>query len=128
MNTVFLDRTSGNKLPQALKLLGLSIEAHADHFPHNTPDEIWLAEVGARGWFVITNDKNIKINASERHALINNGVGCFVLGAGGRTRFDQARILVRAWDRMQSVMDSRSRPFICRIHADGHLDQLYPPT
>jgi hypothetical protein len=126
VNTVFFDRTSGKRLPQAFRLLGLHAEWHGDHFAQDTPDEEWLAEVGRRGWFVITNDKNIRINESERYALISHGVGCFVLGSGSRNRFEQARILFRAWDRMQSLMKTLPRPFIVRIHANGRLDQLYP--
>jgi hypothetical protein len=127
VNTVFFDRTCGKKLPQSLKLLGLSIEIHDDHFAQSTDDDVWLAEVGDRGWFVVTNDKRIMTNQAERQALISHGVGCFVLWSGERRRFDQARILMRAWDRMQMTMDTLPRPFIVRILGDGRLDQLHPP-
>ncbi len=126
MSTLFFDRTCGKKLPQALRLLGLAVEMHADHFAHDEQDDVWLAAVGARGWIVITNDKNIRVNDAERAALIQHGVGCFVLGSGSRTRWEQARILARAWDRMQEVMATQPQPFIFRIHADGRLEQLHP--
>jgi PIN domain-containing protein len=70
VNTVFFDRTCGKKLPQALKLLGLPVEGHADHFADDVQDDVWLAVVGERGWFVVTNDKNIRRNEAELHALV----------------------------------------------------------
>ncbi len=127
MRTVFFDRTCGKKLPQALKLLGLAVEYHAEHFEDTTHDDVWLAAVGGRGWFVITNDKNIRYRESERQALISHGVGCFALGGGSRTRWQQATILARAWDRIEEAMANTSRPFIYTIHADGHLQLIYPP-
>ena len=56
--------------------------------------------------------------------MISHGVGCFVLGS--RNRFEQARILFRAWDRMQEMMNNTPRPFIVRIDAYGRLDHLFP--
>lgn len=127
MSTVFFDRTCGKKLPQALKLLGLDVEMHAEHFRHDEQDDVWLAHVGARGWAVVTNDKNIRTNEAERAALLAHGVGCFVLGSGSRTRWEQMRILARAWDRIQQIADTQPRPFIYRIHADGRAQRLFPP-
>jgi len=127
LDTVFFDRTCGKKLPQAFKLLGLPVEGHADHFAHDEHDDVWLAAVGTWGWVVITNDKNIRRNQAERQALLAHNVGCFMLGGGSRTRWEQARILMRAWDRMQEVFANMPRPFIFAIHADGHLEQLHPP-
>jgi hypothetical protein len=30
------------------------VEIHDDHFPSDAKDEVWLAEVGIRGWIVLT--------------------------------------------------------------------------
>jgi PIN like domain len=128
VTTVFFDRTSGKKIPQALKLLGLDVEGHADHFAHDIHDDIWLAAVGDRHWVVITNDKRLRFNEAERQALIAHGVGCFTLGGGSRSRWDRVRILARAWDRIRQAIESTPRPFIFTIHVDGHLEQMYPPA
>ena len=91
MTTVFFDRTCGKKLPQALRLLGLAVEGHADHFADDVHEDVWLAAVGERGWFVVTNDKNIRRNEAVLQALISYGVGCFVLGGGSRTKVAPGR-------------------------------------
>lgn len=116
------------KIPQALKLLGLDAEGHADHFSHDVHDDIWLAVVGDRDWIVITNDKRLRFNQAERQALIAHGVGCFTLGGDSLSRWEQVRVLARAWDRIQEVIDNTPRPFIFTIHVDGRLQQMYPPA
>jgi hypothetical protein len=34
-------------VPSALRAAGAHVEAHADHFPEDAPDDVWLTEVGA---------------------------------------------------------------------------------
>lgn len=126
MTTVLFDRTVGKSLPQDCKLLGLDVEAHRDHFNYDTVDEVWLAEVAKRGWVVVTNDKNIRHNEAERRALLENSVGCFMFGKGGRTRFQYMSALVRSWDEIQRIAATETRPFIYVLHADGKLERLHP--
>ena len=124
MTTLFFDRTFGKRLPHALRLLGVAAEAHQDHFAQDAPDDEWLAAVSARGWIVLTNDKRIRFNQAERQALLTHGVGCFVFTSGSRTRWDQLRILGRAWDRIQEAIETTPRPFIYSVHADSSLTLL----
>jgi PIN like domain len=126
VTTVFFDRTCGKKLPQALRLLGLDIEAHHEHFADDEQDDVWLTEVGRRGWVVVTNDKRIRFNESEQRAVVTHGVGCFVFTSGNLKRWDMMRILARAWDRMQQAIAETPRPFIYSIHANASVEPLYP--
>jgi PIN like domain len=112
--------------PSSAETLGLPVEGHADHFAHDAHDDVWLSAVGDRGWIVVTNDKRIRYNEAERQALIAHGVGCFTLGGGSRSRWEQVRILARAWDRILDAIDSSPRPFIFTIHANGRLEQIHP--
>jgi hypothetical protein len=50
----FTDRDLGKRFPEILKTGGLTVERHADHFAHDTPDEVWLEAVGKRGWIALT--------------------------------------------------------------------------
>jgi hypothetical protein len=49
----FTDRDLGKKFPEILRAAGLSVERHADHFRHDTPDEVWLRETGKKGWIAV---------------------------------------------------------------------------
>ena len=55
------------------------MQVHADHFPEDERDEVWLAEAGARGWTVITRDRGIRYRETELTALKAAGVAAFVL-------------------------------------------------
>ena len=124
MTTLFFDRTFGKRLPHALRLLGVDAEAHQDHFAQDAPDEEWLAGVSAHGWIVLTNDKRIRFNEIERQALLTHRIGCFVFTRGNRTRWEQVQIIARAWDRMQEVIGTMTRPFVYSVRADGSLALL----
>ena len=73
---------------------------------------------------MLTNDKRIRFNQAERQALLTHGVGCFVFTSGSRPRWDQLRILARAWDRIHEVIETTPRPYIYSVHADGSLTLL----
>lgn len=110
-------------------MLGVEAEAHLDHFAHSTHDDVWLADIGHRGWIVITNDKRIRFNESERRALTEHSVGCFVLTSGNRTKWETMRALAKGWDRIQQIAATVHRPFIYSLHVDGTVAPLHPrPT
>ena len=124
--TFFFDRTYGRKVPQALKILGLAVEAHDSHFMPHTKDDQWLAAVGQSGWAVITHDKRMLYNQSERRAIVHYGVGCFVVPGAELSKWERVRILARAWDTIQALAANEARPFIYRLYADGRSRRLYP--
>ena len=115
--TLFFDRNMGHAIPEALRLLGLPIEKHDDHFPSNAPDEKWLQEVGQRRWVVVTHDKRIRTNKSQLKALVDHAVGCFILrGTGHLTRWDIVRMIARHWDHIEETVHTAARPFLHRLY------------
>jgi hypothetical protein len=64
---IFLvDRSLGGKsLADALRALGDRVEVHDDHFPKDATDEVWLADVGAKGWVILSKDDRIRRNRSS---------------------------------------------------------------
>ena len=55
---------------------------HDEYFPSDARDEEWLAEVGRRGWVVLTKDTRIRYRTTELAALMRSGVTAFVLTSG----------------------------------------------
>ena len=52
---LFLDECLGRTdVPDALRANGARVELLHQHFSLSTADEVWLAEVGRRGWVVLT--------------------------------------------------------------------------
>ena len=115
-------------VPLALSLLGLPVELHDAYYAPKTPDDIWLSDVGAKGWTVISHDPRFQRNEASRQAIIQYGVGCFVLGAAQGRKWEKVRLLARAWDEIDRITHVEARPYIYRVYRSGTLKKVYPTT
>ena len=78
----FVDRSLGRKIiPEVLRAAGAEVRVHDEFFPQDAKDEVWLGEVGRRGWVVLTKDKHIRYRQVEIQALLAAKVRAFVLTA-----------------------------------------------
>ncbi len=103
----------------ALRDAGALIERLTDHFPRGTPDEVWLALAGQRGWVVLTRDKRIRYRQLERLALQAARVRAFVFTGRNVTVMDTAAILVHALPRMSKIARTDGGPFIYHLGRSG---------
>ena len=113
--TYFTDRDLGNRFGEILKAGGLTVERHADHFAHDTPDEIWLAEVGMRGWIALTHDRRIRYKPNERDAVIRHGVALLVI-VGNAPFPELAHAFVATIPRIKQFLASHQPPFIAKVY------------
>jgi len=61
--TFFIDRClQCNSIVEALRMAGITIEIHKNHFSDDAQDVDWLPEVSKKGWVVLTKDSNISKN------------------------------------------------------------------
>jgi len=110
----FTDRDLGKKFPEILKAGGLSVERHADHFPPNAHDEVWLKEIGSRGWIALTHDRRIRYKPNERDAVMRHGVALLVIV--GTVPFpDLARAFVTSLPRIEQFLGQHRPP----VHSQG---------
>lgn len=119
----FLDRNFGRKtVAAALRKAGFRIEVQDDHFAQDTTDEVWLKEVGKRGWFVITLDERIRYRKLEQEAVRRHRVGMFLLVRWkGSTGLALAEALTSAKKAMLRLAAKERRPFIAKIYGDGRV-------
>jgi hypothetical protein len=111
----FTDRNLGKQFPDALIKAGIKVEKHSDHFEDDAKDEIWLAEIGKRGWYAITHDRRIRYKPNEKNAVKKFQVGLFVLvGKLPFTKLSENFILTLP--KIQKFIDKNSRPFIAKIY------------
>ena len=123
--TFFIDRSLGaHDVADALRAAGAAVEIHDAHFSQATPDVTWLAEVGARGWVVLTKDSRIRRHPLELQALEAAGVAAFMLTATGVNGAEMASTLVATLPRMLSLVRTRARQFIATISARGKVDLI----
>ena len=64
--TFFVDRSLGKQVGRRLREAGATVELHDDHFEETTKDSVWTPDVTARGWVILTKDKNIRRRGGER--------------------------------------------------------------
>jgi hypothetical protein len=109
-------------VPEALRNAGARIELHKDHFAHDEIDEVWLIECGRLGWAVLTKDRNIRYNKSERDALIDAGVAAFVLVSGNMNGAEMASAYVKALPKIATFLEKFTPPYIARVTKDGRIE------
>jgi len=142
--TFYFDRNIGTRFPDALERLRLRVVCHTTKksklgvtgpgcedqlFKDEETDDVWLAEVGTRGWTVFSHDKKFHKTGyeSEVSAIKQFNVGCFYLWGGNATPLDKARCFFRAYDRIVKAAEMTPRPFIYDVQKSGHLKRIPIP-
>ncbi|MGH8100750.1 MAG: hypothetical protein ACREIW_05595 [Chthoniobacterales bacterium] len=121
----FLDRCLGRYVvAEALRAAGEVVELHPDHFPQESPDPIWLPEVGRRGWIVLTKDRSIKSNQIEIASLMQANTFCFNLVSASLTGSEMAIAFVSALPDMKQLILRKPRPLVANISTNGRVSIL----
>ena len=111
----FTDRDLGeNIFPSILRSGGIQVERHVDHFPHNTRDGVWIPEVAARGWYILTHDQKIRYRPLEKAAVLKNGAGMFIL-IGRASHRELAQNLINTFAQITRFIEKYQRPYIAKI-------------
>ncbi len=113
--TYFTDRALGKQFPAILRAAGILVEQHADHFPHDAPDDLWLPRVAERGWVALTHDQRIRYKVNERDAVMENRLALLV--AMGKVPFPVlAESFVATLGRVEAFLDLHRAPFIAKVY------------
>jgi hypothetical protein len=107
-----------------LREIGEVVEIHDDHFAPDAKDEVWLAEVGRRGWIVLTKDDRIRYRVTERTALASAKVKAFVLTSTQLQGSEMAAAFVTALPRIKRFIANHPPPFLCRVSRNGKVSLL----
>ena len=119
--TYFTDRDLGRKLPETLKAAGLAVVTHDDQFGPLTPDDEWLANVGAKGWLAISRDARIRYSPLALRVLMQTGARLFVL-VGNLTTAEGADLIISKRKQIESLAANEPGAFIAKVRRDGvHL-------
>ncbi len=122
---IFIDRSLPGSVAEALKQVRDDVIWLEDRFPHDTPDNDWLAVAGQEGWLVISRDKRISHRQGERAAIAKHNAGCFILGQRKPpTRWECLKLLARTLDKMEEHFAATSRPFIYIVNSSGQMRRV----
>jgi hypothetical protein len=122
--TFFVDRSLGRALGRTLREAGWRVELHDDHFAEDTLDEVWLLEVGARGWVVLTKDKAIRRKEVERDAVIAAGIRMFTLSSANMTGQEMAEVYLANRFKISRFLNKHSPPFIATVYREAPIALL----
>jgi len=87
-----------------------------ERFELDVRDQVWLREAGESSWLVITHDKKIRRRPSEKRALLESGVGCFILVyRDNLTKEEIYALIVSVLDKMEDLFRDTPRPFIYTV-------------
>ena len=112
--TFFLDRASESTvLFDALLKIGAQVEKHRDHYTDNEDDAVWLPEVAANGWIIISQNQ---FNELGRIALRNAGGRAFTIVHGDMKAEEEATMVIAALPKILRILKATPAPFIARIY------------
>ena len=124
--TFFFDRSVGTTIPRTLQRLEMParVERHNEHFDRDAPDDMWLPEVGAKGWTVLGYDWSYHLNQAELAAIRQYSIGVFYLWGPDARTWERVCSFAKAYDRILNAIASESRPFIFRVRQAGTLRRV----
>jgi hypothetical protein len=121
---IFIDASLPRTVADELKKVREDVIYKHDIFVPNTDDPIWLRRVGIEGWLAITRDWHIRTRPAEREAIMENGVGCFILThQEGLPKPEVVRIVFDYLPEMEEKFRTTKRPFIYTVTKNGHFTE-----
>jgi hypothetical protein len=112
--TFFLDRAAESKdLRNALEAKGARVEMHRDYYEADEDDQVWLPEVAAKEWVIISQNQ---FNELEREAIRNAGGRAFLIVHGEMKGEEEAAMVVAALPKMLRILKANAPPFIARLY------------
>lgn len=77
-----------------------------------TKDRVWIPQVAAQGWLIITRDSAIQGHSREIGAVYEHGARMVALAGGAaRTKFDQLEVVMCNWRQIEHAV-TEPGPFI----------------
>lgn len=124
----FVDRSLGRyEVPNALRAHGLAVRAMFEVYPEDEQrieDEVWLRDVGERGWIVLTKDERIRRLAVEIAAIREGRAKVFYLANANQRGDEQAEMFVRHRHRIVQRA-AKPGPFVYAVYHD-RIELMFP--
>lgn len=124
---IFLfDENMPPRVAAALQALGTCEARHIlDHLPRGTPDERIFAFAAEHEWLLVTQDVRIRRNPHQRAALMQAGIGAFILT--GRTGRSVEQMMIFLLERFPAIVRAAAEsrpPYIWGVPDRGRLERL----
>jgi hypothetical protein len=109
-----------------------AVEYHHDpknkfKFLQQTPDDEWLAKVGAEGWTVFSHDRKFHTILPECSAIKQHKIGCFYLWGASAPIWDKLHCFMCAYEGIAERAAVTARPFIYDVMGNHQIKQIPIP-
>lgn len=97
--------------------------------PVNPGDEDveWLPVVAEQEWIVVLRDNRIRWRQHERKELARHNLRILVMSAAGNLNvWEQLRIFVLRWDKIESLIQEQPGPWLYKLNKTGLIKGEYP--
>ncbi len=120
------ENLSGHRIVEGLIEHGIPVKPQTDLMPRGIPDEEVLGVLADHPHcFLLSKDSDFHKKPMIHKALIRHGVGAFVITSHkGKTAPELVQLINRAWRRIQRFAEHHERPFVAKILADGHVEEV----
>lgn len=125
----FFDNNLSPRLVRGLRKFGEEvIHLQEEYGQDNVLDEVWLKDIGRKGYLLITRDLKIPLHQAEKQAFKDNKVGAFFLGGKNRSAFAIIQQVIKNWPRIKELAESnqKKRPFAFRVPPAGSKIKAIP--
>lgn len=119
------ENLSGHRIVEGLTELKIPVKPQTAIMQRGLPDEEVLEILAQHpDCFLLTKDSDFHKKPMLKKALIEHGVGAFVITAHkGKTGGELVNLIGKAWHRIQLFANKHERPFVAKILADGRVER-----
>ena len=120
------ENLSGHRIIDGLRSYQIPVKPQTDLMERGIPDEEVLRILARHpDCFLLSKDSDFHKKPMVKAALIEHGVGAFVITAHkGRTAKELVELINKAWRRIQHFAEKHPRPFVAKILADGRIEEV----
>ena len=95
------------------------VHIHDDYHAPDEQDHIWLPKVAAKGWVILTKDKDIRHRKLELDAVLANDATMLTFGKGDYSAQEMAQAFREALPKIKRTVAGYYPPLIGRISKGG---------
>jgi len=90
----------------------------------STIDPVWIPQVAAAGWAIVTRDKRIERKPAERQAVFDHAARMFAITSSGNlSKWGQLEVVMARWRDIEELAHAPG-PFIYALTYSGYRQVL----
>lgn len=110
-------------VPDAIRAAGFEVKEHDDLFEANTPDPVWIREVGRQGWVALSHNKRIGTTEIERDAAMRAGLPLIFLIGKHNLALIATNFAV-SLPRVIPFVEKYQGPYLAKLHYPSPFESV----